>query len=376
MRRERTDRPSMPIPPQIIDDAAEWFVTMRDPPVSQGQRETFAHWLRASPVHLRAYLDIARMWGDASQVSADLDADDDPALSNVIALNAAERSDSALQAVARSARIDASNSRVIRPFMVAASILLVCSLAGAMIWQHINRLPVYAASIGEQRIITLDDGSTVRLNSRSKVRVSMTSALRSVELLEGQALFEVAKDPSRPFVVDSSDVSVRAVGTAFDVNRRSSGTVVTVVEGKVAVSPQRVDGEGPLERLRPGLNVSQPYALAAGEQAIVTRSGQIERRPDANVAAATSWLDRELAFEGQPLGIVVEEFNRYVRTPIVLSDPSLKDLRVNAVFHTTSPDSLLRFVSRIEGVAIERDEDEIRITRRVQAAPLTAPAVN
>lgn len=359
MRRRTTS-----IAPQIIDEASEWFVTMREPSVTGEQRDGFAEWLRASPLHVRAYLDIARLWGDGAHVHADfpVGVDAESHAANVVTLHPSFPATA--KGVGRDDVEPASKRRALRAWAGrAASFLLVCVLAGSAAWWYINRPPTYVAGIGEQRVITLDDGSTVRLNSRSKMTVGLTPALRQVTLLEGQALFEVAKDAARPFVVHSGDVTIRAVGTAFDVYRKPSGTVVTVVEGKVEVTTLR-GGGGPLRHESSDSRSS--YPLAAGEQAAVSPSGVIERQPKANIAAATSWLQQELVFDGQSLGAVVDEFNRYSRTPIVLSDPSLAELRINAVFHTTSPDSLLRFVTRYEGVEVERADGEIRISRRAQ----------
>lgn len=103
--------------------------------------------------------------------------------------------------------------------------------------------------------------------------------------------------------------------------------------------------------------------LGAGEQATIDRTG-VAIEPKANIAAATSWLHRELVFQGSPLSQVIQEFNRYSDTPIVLGDPSLGDLRINAVFHTTDPASLLRFLSQLEGVEVQRSTSEIKIARR------------
>lgn len=340
------------VAPQIIDEASGWFVAMREPSATGEQREAFAQWLRASPIHVRVYLDIVRLWGDGARIDPQFNVmADAPAAPNIVPLHGQTSSsepgrEDVLAGSSRS-RLFAGRARL------AASFVLVCLLAGAGTWWQINRPPTYVADIGEQRVITLEDGSTVRLNSRSKLSVALTPALRQVTLLQGQAMFEVAKDAARPFIVHSGDVTIRAVGTAFDVYRKSSGTVVTVVEGKVEVAGSS-----------PGAHVS--YPIAAGEQAAVSPAGEIERRAKPNIAAATSWLQQELVFDGQSLGTVVEEFNRYLRAPIVLSDPSLAALRINAVFHTTSPDSLLRFVTRFEGVEVERTDGEIRITRRAQ----------
>src|SRR6202042_1786963 len=133
---------------------------------------------------------------------------------------------------------------------IAASIAVLTILAAALELHEFSS-PIYATSLGEQRSIQFEDGSTVELNSRSKVRVKYSKQERDVELIEGQALFHVAHDVSRPFIVAVGPTRVRAVGTQFDVYKRSNGTVVTVVEGRVAVysvpgdSSSQTSGDAP-----------------------------------------------------------------------------------------------------------------------------------
>jgi transmembrane sensor len=362
------------IPPQIIDEASEWFVTMREPHVSAEDREAFSEWLRASPVHVGAYLDAARVWADASQIDKTFVADPaDTEPSNVIALPTEgagyepweSRADAERETALQRGR-RAVKSR--RPVMAVAAAILLLALAGAGAWLYHERAPTYVTDIGEQRTITLQDGSVVRLNSRSELAVRMSPELREIELISGQALFDVAHDTARPFLVHSGNSVIRAVGTRFDVNRRQSGTTVTVIEGRVRLDNESRETEAHVAASQPDTSGSalseHEIYLSAGEQMRVVATGAMERTPKPNTAAAISWLQQELIFEGQPLADVVEEFNRYTRTQIVLSDGSVGDLRINAVFHTTNPDSLLRFISRYEDVQIDRTGKEIRISRR------------
>src|SRR4029077_9414852 len=114
-----------------------------------------------------------------------------------------------------------------RPFFAAAHAFAV--VIGGAVWWQAHRYPLYSTDIGERRSITLADGSTVDLNARSQLRVEFSKSERRVELLDGQALFQVAKDKQRPFIVHSGDATVRAVGTQFDVYRKDSGTTITVL---------------------------------------------------------------------------------------------------------------------------------------------------
>jgi len=226
------------IAPQITEEACHWFVLMREPEVSAEDREAFAEWLRASPMHVGAYLEITRLWSDAAQIGQDTKVDLTEDLSNVVPFReGGDRSHlpaDDLDTSGSNGKLGAKK-RSAKWMPMAASIVGACVMAGGACWLA-TRPPTYQTDVGEQRVITLEDQSIVRLNSRSKLQVRLLPSLREVRLLEGQALFEVAHDSARPFIVRSGDVAVRAVGTQFDVNRRESGTVVTVVEGRVKVN--------------------------------------------------------------------------------------------------------------------------------------------
>jgi transmembrane sensor len=270
---------------------------------------------------------------------------------------------------------------------------------------------MYVTRIGEQKLIHLADGSTLELNSRSRVRVHFSDAERDVDLLEGQALFRVAKDHARPFIVRSDATLVRAVGTQFDVYRKVSGTTVTVVEGRVAILPAGLSRETSLqvtpEPIRsPGvtstpsssaphsshssqglgaaLTTSGPHTqqasnadlfpgsadaegehaifLSAGEQVTVTAAAPPQPTP-ANVAAATAWTQHRLVFNGTPLTDVAQEFNRYNIRQLAVSNVELEQFHVSGVFSSTDPTSLLRFLRAQRGIRVVETDMEIRISK-------------
>jgi len=227
--------------------------------------------------------------------------------------------------------------------------------------------PTYATDTGEQRSVRLRDGSQLTLNSRSRIRVRFSERERDVELLEGQALFQVAKDSARPFVVRSDSTRVRAVGTLFDVYRKATGTTVTVVEGRVAVLPV-LDVPGPaLDRARvPDIaesGDSHAVLVSAGEQVTVTPSA-VTPPTHTNVGVATAWTQRELVFDLTPLPDVAQEFNRYNVRQLIVSDAKLKDFHVTGVLSSTDPASFLRFLRAQPGISVEETDREIRISKK------------
>lgn len=265
-------------------------------------------------------------------------------------------------------------------------------------WQLYTQRCVYTTDIGEQRTIALVDGSSVELNARTKIKVRYSDQRRTIELLQGQALFRVAKDPNRPFIVDSNGTHVRAVGTQFDVYRKVDGTLVTVVEGRVAVIPASSEflshseephlpttraPSAPLTPFRsahaPNENIETlPHSLSAleervakpgevsfgaGEQILIGQAAPAALKV-ANIEAATAWTQQRLIFNFTPLTDVAEEFNRYNRRPLVIDDPSLGTFNVSGSFSSTDPTLLLRFLREQPGIAVNETASEIRISRQ------------
>ena len=407
----KTKTPTPELNRQILDEASEWFVDFRVGDVDTAARERFDEWLRRSPEHIRAYWEIAKTYVELPAAPA-------PGKLDVAALIAYAHSDANVVPLhSRASEIRALRSetplglldkgavgptpRFRRPFFAAAAVAFAVVIGGAVWWQA-NRYPLYTTDIGERRSITLADGSTVDLNARSQLRVEFSKSERRIELLDGQALFQVAKDKRRPFIVHSGDATVRAVGTQFDVYRKDSGTTITVLEGRVAVyssapadqantAPAAIAPESnaapqhPLPRASTrdssslsssGSGARVPSAsksgladpsgsatiyLDAGEQVTVTPDAAGTPMPQhADVLATTAWMQRKLIFEGSKLSDVVSEFNRYNRRQLVIEDPKLADFQISGVYSSTDPASLVLFM-RDQGLNVTEGDNEIRI---------------
>jgi transmembrane sensor len=357
---------------RIHEQACEWFVEFRTCEPSESARRAFLGWLKESPTHMGAYLEVTALWRETAPGALtpqwnleDLVREAKADRGNVVTLGLAE----ATQTLRRHARPWSGRSHGTRvAILSAAASLLVFALA-ALVIGYAQR-NVYVTGIGEQRSVTLADGSTVQLNSRSKLRVRYSAHVRRIDLQAGQALFNAAKDASRPFIVVSGDTQVRAVGTQFDVYRKSQGTVVTVVEGRVAVLdaehlkvPMATSGPqpSPASSALAGDAKHRTLYLDAGEQLSLTAPGGIKR--PANIAAVTAWTQRQLLFESTPLAEVAEEFNRYNRRHLVLKDHSLDDFEIDGVFSSTDPSSLVRFLRSRAGVRTTETDSTILLER-------------
>jgi transmembrane sensor len=205
-----------------------------------------------------------------------------------------------------------------------ASIALLIAVAGGLGWMQTR--PVYATGVGEVRLFSLQDGSQVRLDTDSRVSVRYARDERRLVLDRGRALFTVATDRTRPFVVDAGRTTVTALGTRFDVRRERTAARVTLLTGVVEIrAGARQDGAS--------------WRLSPGEQLVTTSPSARPRLVD--VEAATSWAEGRLTFRETSLPAAVAEVNRYSRRRIDLDAPGLSDVAVTGVFNTGDTDAFV-----------------------------------
>lgn len=213
----------------------------------------------------------------------------------------------------------------------------------------------YDTAVGEIRRLPLADGSVVSINTNSNVAVALKTAERRVQLVRGEAWFQVMKDRSRPFVVEAGPVRALAVGTAFSVRRRDNGADILVTEGVVEVW---VDGaEGHRVRLR------------AGEQAFVADNAAIFEKPvePSEVDRALAWRAGKIDLAGETLAEAVSEFNRYNRRKIEISDMALASKRFYGIFRVDDPEGFSRAVRQSLDVPVSTEDPAvIRIGRPLE----------
>jgi len=195
----------------------------------------------------------------------------------------------------------------------------------------------FTTGVGERRVVHLPDGSTVTLNTSSRLVLAFTADRRLVRLVQGQALFEVAHDRSRPFTVEAADRQVTALGTIFEVRVDPGRVHVVLIEGRVVVDRAAdVAGSGPSIPVAPAI-------LRPGQE-YVAELGAAQQVAPVDVNRQLMWRDGFVAFEDEPLADAVAEMNRYSNRPIQLAADGVATLRISGVFRTGNPD---RFVNTI-----------------------------
>ena len=220
-----------------------------------------------------------------------------------------------------------SRRRLVAGFMAAS----VVGVAGATAWRYARDVELYRTQVGERRVIALADGSRVHLNTASTIEVAMKKDRRLVRLVKGEALFEVAHDKARPFLVDAGSARLRAVGTAFNVRIRENVVELTVTEGVVAVAQS---GEAVRKASAPHIAAGGGAVIRPGAVAPTVLGGQVLRQ-------RTAWQDGVIELEGETLPQAVEEFNRYRTQPIIVGDARLANIRVGGRFEVDEADKFL-----------------------------------
>lgn len=276
-------------------EAAAWHARLGVKPVSSETIEQFFAW-RQNPEHADAYQRVHEVWTGTAKLAAD------PVLQQFL--------DDAM--TRRSAAGRLGQRRIFTGF-VAVGAAVTLAAAG---WVWLDSRNRFSTDVGEMRLVQLADGSSVRLDTDTRVKVRFDGQRRVIDLEQGQALFNVAHDAGRPFLVRAGETQVTAVGTVFDVRRNQADVRVTLVSGIVEVSS---GGESAASR-----------RMVAGQQTKVTASRTETRAVD--VAGATSWSDGRIVLQDTPLREAVAEVNRYLTQKIELDAGARAEVPVSGVF--------------------------------------------
>jgi transmembrane sensor len=213
---------------------------------------------------------------------------------------------------------------------------------------------VIATHVGETRGMTLEDGTRMVLDTGSRARVTFSATTRDIELLQGQAHFEVAHEAQRPFRVHTSAVEVVAVGTAFDVAALPSRTTVTLIEGRVKV--RAITGTSAGE--------SRVEMLTPGQQWGVDAAGQTLGEKEVKIADVTAWQRGNVVIDDDPLEEALAVINRYSNTRIVVRDPALQSRHVSGTFRIGDVETEAVVLEHYFGLKeISRSEQEIVLER-------------
>jgi len=317
----------------IDEQAARWAVRLASQPLPAEEQRQLDCWLQADPRHRGALVRARAHWSDLDRLAALHRNPVDP------------------QAVA------AVWSRMTRRRLIGVAAAAATAVGTGLSWLALRgRTRHYVSELGEVRRIPLADGSTVLLNTASELMVNIDQRQRHIALIHGEALFQVAPDRSRPFVVLTEAMAVRAVGTAFDVRLEANRLDVTVTEGTVELrQPRAVHTQPQAQRLR------------VNQRAVVDRARGVEVQEIAAAEAERqlAWRDGVLSFDNDTLAAAAAEINRYNRRQIIVDDAQLASKPIIGRFRTTGIDDFARAAAAALNAQIIVDGARLRLRPRI-----------
>jgi transmembrane sensor len=319
---------------RIAEEAAQWAVQLESGPLPEDKARSLDSWLAEDPGRLGA---LVRARAVACRVE------------RLAAIGGTAERTRERGAVAHAPGM--------RRWAIAAGLAAILSV-GALWLVNRGGVESYRSEIGELRKLILSDGTSMVLSSATLAKVEFGGGRREIELTRGEAHFDVARDPGRPFVVRAGNLAVTALGTAFAIRNDSERVDVTVTEGVVEVA--RSDGSSELVA---------PRRVSANHQAVSAGSRALEVRPIAEREAQRklAWLDGMVVFEGEALAEAVAEVNRYCRTQIVVRDAVLASRPLVGIFRATDSAAFATTAATALGVEAVRDGDVIYL--QVRADP-------
>ncbi len=339
MKRPRRDKIA-----SVPEQAADWLVELAEATRDDNSNRRFMNWLKRSPQHVEEFLAIASLHQEIAEQSS--------TVADILSELRSRVSSSPVPLFAESEEGGALPQQAAFPrrrYLLWASAAAVALVAFLLARSPVvePQLVSHRTDLGEQRSIVLSDGSIITLNTLSEATVRFDKSSRTVTLTAGEALFDVAGDPERPFVVETGTLSLSVVGTKFSVYRKKTSTRVAVLDGVVSATSSRAP--------------ERPLIVRAGEGAVATEDGVSLSGDQFDVQKAIAWTERRLIFDGAPLAEVVAEFNRYNRTPLIVEDAALANRAVTTVFNANDVSALVAFLELEPDVDVRHGSDAIRI---------------
>jgi transmembrane sensor len=324
----------------LTEEAQRWYdILLRDP--SETERADFGEWIRGSTRHVLAFLKLVALERELPTLNPTARQID---LRSLIA-QVQEEQRSAMRPARRAASQRGWRRAVAVTTLVIALVITIAFFG----LQPASGSLTYATIIGERRALPLPDGSTLELNTATRVTVRFTASMREVTLLAGEALFHVAHDPLRPFLVKVGPVAIQDVGTAFSVRTDPERIVVSVLSGQVdmraSVPMTQVTNERPTGgTLLHTLRLANGYAATFSNGLTPEKESmpvQISSQSAQQIERLTAWTrGRLIIAPGETLAELVRELNRYHQRKIVLDDPSLAGLVVGGAIDMTREDDI------------------------------------
>lgn len=312
-------------------EALDWVQTLHGDDVSEAQIASYVDWMEADPLNAEVFRRLDEAW----VISAD-------AKDAIRAVYGPEARSVHTGGIAKHLKA------FVRPgftpqFAAATAALLLLMLAVLPTPDTNTSVQRYVTAIGETRDVTLEDDSVVTLNTNSEISVSYEYGVRRVSIGKGGALFEVASDAERPFIVHVNGGMVRVLGTVFDVLESPAGFTVTVLEGRVSVAA--------------GDNETNGAVLEPNQRAEVNTRVAALTTFAVDADAASAWRRGQLIYRNAPLSDVMTDLNRYSSVPLTLGNDAMGDMEFTGVLSIAAPNLMMERLAGLLSMNVVESED-------------------
>jgi transmembrane sensor len=308
---------------EVRVEAATWITRLRDEQRGPDVEAELKEWLGKSPEHQRAFKRMTQVWEQAGNIRMRAQADVSATL---------------------------SGRSQFSPWAAAAAAALALVVIVSLYWRD----NAFTTAVGQQRVRVLRDGTRVVLNTDTRIEVNYDEHARRVRLVRGEALFDVSKRPTWPFLVSVGDQEIRALGTSFIVRHDNDQDLsVTLVDGRISVAPVPENGEAPQQA---------PQVLVPGQRLVISgHHAPAVDRPE--LSRVTAWERGRVEFDATPLKDATAEMNRYTTTRVIVADAEVAQLRIGGVFRAGDSDEFVKIVSAAFGLRAGRNGSDIVLSR-------------
>ena len=361
---------------KTCEEACEWIARLSSDTASAQSHEQFSAWLKAHDDNRRCYDEMERLWLDLGCVKYYSDeqplpneqflpAEDTQVQQQLAMISASSANDKTREEQRQKSRKGKLGGPAAVASILAVGILVVGILGLAFNYQgngyfgndHLSDKAMtptaYRTMVGQQTRITLPDNSTVLLNTNTRLSVNYSAESRGIVLESGEAHFEVSKDPSRPFIVNVPGGTVKAIGTAFNIQVGMQETAITVTEGTILVA----------ERNNSAARPDTTFATEQQQVTINPTSG-LDKVKLTDLRSTMAWKDLEFIAEDASLAEVVAQLNRYSPKKIKIGDPSIAYLPISGVLRLDQPLTTLQGIEATLNLSSKHRDNLILLYRQ------------
>ena len=330
-----------------LEQAARWLVRSQDRDFTPEDKKLMAAWLEEDLANREAFEEMGSVWEHIGVLGYVFAPEKEYKRQEIFVRHRRDERFTGLKALL--SRFSEPKNRVAIAMAAMAVLILLClPVLRTYLYNQPETVHAYKTMIGEQKTLTLGDGSVLKMNVKSALSIRMSNKRRQVEMSEGEVFFVVAADTNRPFEVRTPNGLVRVLGTAFNVKSRSGRVAVDVERGHVLVKDAP---KGPGDMRAGGVT------LVAGQGVDIDPSGRLSRLRPSDMKQVLAWQNRQAVFKNTPLGQVLRDLEFYHDIRLKLASPELEAKGITGTFDMRDLNQTLEIIMAAASLKAEKEAD-------------------